>query len=246
MGHRHGNASANRVWTLPDFVSGEIAHVCPERPPVSTPFRVVPIQPYGFALAIRRQSLANRFRTNNHDRADAFSGELSSMIVALDVHYTDTAAHAAAIAFDEWHSDIPIASHTASVECVAEYEPGKFYMRELPALLQVISLIGLDVNTYVIDAYCHLSQDRSPGLGAHLHNALSRKAAIVGVAKHRYRQSEHAVEVFRAESQRPLFVTAIGLEYDVAGQHVRSMAGQFRIPTLLKAVDHLARATAAL
>jgi deoxyribonuclease V len=163
------------------------------------------------------------------------------MIAALDVHYTDTAAHAAAIVFKEWQSEEPIASRTATEEPVAAYEPGKFYRRELSPLLRVITQIGFDVHTYVIDGYCHLSRDLTPGLGAYLHRSLTQPAVIVGVAKNRYRDSEHAVEVFRANSKRPLFVTAIGIEYNVAAQHIQSMAGQFRIPKMLKAADGLAR-----
>lgn len=163
------------------------------------------------------------------------------MIAALDVHYTDTTAHAAAVVFDEWQSDNSLASHAVTEAPVAEYEPGKFYMRELLPLLKVIADLESNVFTYVIDGYCHLSRDFVPGLGAYLYDALPHPAVIVGVAKNRYRDTNHAVEVFRGDSTRPLFVTAIGIDYDVAGRHVRSMAGQFRIPKMLKAVDSLAR-----
>jgi len=78
-------------------------------------------------------------------------------------------------------------------------------------------------------------------LGAYLNKSLAHPAMIVGVAKNRYRKSQHAVAVFRANSKRPLFVTAIGMGYDVAAQHVKSMAGQFRIPAIIKAVDRLSR-----
>lgn len=164
------------------------------------------------------------------------------MIAALDVHYTSTKAHAAAIVFDEWQSDEPLARHTTTEAPVAEYEGGKFYLRELSPLLKVIAQLGSDIDTYVIDGYCHLSRKFVPGLGAYLHASLTHSTIIVGVAKNRYRDSKHAVEVFRANSKRPLFVTAIGIQYRVAGQHVQSMAGQFRIPKMLKAVDSLARA----
>ena len=163
------------------------------------------------------------------------------MIAALDVHYTETKSHAAAVIFDEWYSDEPIATHTATDTNVAEYEPGKFYMRELSPLLKVISQIQGVVDVYVIDGYCHLSHSFAPGLGVYLHDALESPAAIVGVAKNRYRNSDHAVEVFRGGSKRPLFVTSIGMEYGVAAEHIQSMAGEFRIPAMLKAVDRLAR-----
>ncbi|MBK8015145.1 MAG: endonuclease V [Deltaproteobacteria bacterium] len=164
------------------------------------------------------------------------------MIVALDVHYTGSTAHAAAVGFDEWQSDKCIASYTAMESPVAEYEPGKFCVRELSPLLKVIRQIDSNITTYVIDGYCHLSSDLAPGLGAYLHEALAEPTAIVGIAKNRYRQTQHAIEVFRGKSRRPLFVTSIGIEYDVAGRCVQSMTGQFRVPEMLKAVDRLARA----
>jgi hypothetical protein len=81
----------------------------------------------------------------------------------------------------------------------------------------------------------------APGLGQHLYEALDRKAAIIGVAKNRYRDSQHAIEVCRGKSAKPLFVTSIGMTYDVAALHVKSMVGEFRIPSLLKQVDRLCR-----
>lgn len=166
------------------------------------------------------------------------------MIAALDVHYTSTAAHAAAIVFNTWHSTTWVARHTAVESPVGEYEPGKFYLRELPPLLKVIRLLSDEVHTYVIDGYCHLSTDLKPGLGAYLHDSLPHPVTIVGVAKNPYRRSEHAAKVYRASSTRPLFVTAIGMESNAAAQHVQVMAGPYRIPEMLKAVDRLARDTA--
>ncbi len=114
-------------------------------------------------------------------------------------------------------------------------------MRELSPLLEVIRRIDRDVDTYVIDGYCSLSSAGAPGLGVHLDDALERSATIVGVAKSRFRQSRHAVEVLRGRSRRPLFVTAIGIDDQLAGRHVASMAGRFRFPDMLKAADRLSR-----
>jgi deoxyribonuclease V len=163
------------------------------------------------------------------------------MIAALDVYYTATQAHAAALVFADWGSNASIARYTAMESPAAAYEPGKFYLRELSPLLKVIGQIQQDVDTYLIDGYCHLSPNFAPGLGAYLSEALGQTATIVGVAKKRYRQSQHAVEVRRGRSKRPLFVTAIGIGYELAAQHVASMAGRFRIPDMLKAVDRLSR-----
>jgi len=163
------------------------------------------------------------------------------MIAALDVHYSGNTATAAAVVFENWSSNEAIAQYTALESPVAAYEAGQFYMRELSPLLTVIKQIKLPTDTYIIDGYCHLSSDFAPGLGVYLNDALGKSATIVGVAKNRYRDSQHAIEVLRATSKRPLFVTSIGISYEIAAQNVASMAGQYRIPEMLKAVNRLSR-----
>ncbi len=93
----------------------------------------------------------------------------------------------------------------------------------------------------VIDGYVWLGGPDKPGLGAHLYEALGRQTAVVGVAKTRSKGAENACEVFRGNSKRPLFITAAGLSQDCAAEHIRSMHGLYRIPTLLKRVDELCR-----
>ena len=169
------------------------------------------------------------------------------MLTALDVQYTHDgggAAHAAAVVFDSWDSEASAAEYTSVQSPVADYEPGKFYQRELPPLLQVISRIKEPVETIIIDGYCHLSTDGAPGLGAWLAEALPEPVPIVGVAKNPYRGSAHAVSILRADSKRPLYVTAIGIDLHTAADCVADMAGAFRIPTMLKRVDTLAREAA--
>lgn len=163
------------------------------------------------------------------------------MIAALDVYYSSSTATAAAILFEDWRAGEYVAKYKTVEPCLAEYEPGKFFLRELAPLLEVIRQIQEDVDTYVIDGYCHLSADLAPGLGAHLHHALHETASVVGVAKNRYQNSNHAIELCRASSKRPLFITAVGVDYATAANHVASMRGDFRTPTLLKAVDQLSR-----
>ncbi len=163
------------------------------------------------------------------------------MIACLDVYYSGDTANAAAIVFSDWQSDSPVSKYTALVRGIAEYEAGRFYLRELEPLRAVISKIAEPIHTYLIDAYCHLSDDHAPGLGSYLFESLDQKATIVGVAKNRYRDSKHAVELLRGRSIRPLFVTSIGIPYDTAARHVASMIGQDRIPVLIRAADRLSR-----
>jgi len=79
------------------------------------------------------------------------------------------------------------------------------------------------------------------GLGAHLYEALAGKVAVIGVAKTRFAKAGAAVEVVRGRGTRPLFITAVGMSAQKAAEHVRSMHGPNRIPTLLKRVDFLCR-----
>lgn len=163
------------------------------------------------------------------------------MIAALDVHYSDTKASAAAVVFESWDSETPLSTYVVSTQNCGDYLPGQFYLRELQPLLAVISAIRDEITIFVIDGYCHLSAEGERGLGAHLAENLPDESTIVGVAKSRFRGSQHATEVFRGESKRPLFVTAIGLNYHQAANKIASMHGPYRIPTLLKEVDRLSR-----
>jgi deoxyribonuclease V len=163
------------------------------------------------------------------------------MIACFDVQYVANAANAAGIVFRQWGDTATVYQFTVQVTDVGEYRPGKFYERELKPLRALLPLIACSVQCFVIDAYCHLSDDGSPGLGAYLRELLPDDSVVIGVAKNRFRDTRHAVELYRGGSDRPLFITSIGIDYQSAAAHVKSMAGEHRIPTLLKTVDRLAR-----
>lgn len=163
------------------------------------------------------------------------------MIVCFDVHYQDDSAVAAAILFESWQDTEPTRQFTVRVPDIGAYQPGSFYQRELKPLLAAVNQIQEDVDCFVIDAYCHLSEDLSPGLGSYFHEQLSETATVIGVAKNRFRDTTHAIELCRGESQKPLFVKSIGIEYSKAAELIGSMAGEYRIPTLLKSADRLCR-----
>ncbi len=144
---------------------------------------------------------------------------------------------AAALWFRGWSA--------ASAECqaveffaeVADYEPGAFYRRELPCLLGVLSR-GAKADVVIVDGYAWLGGG-APGLGAHLHAAIG--GVVVGVAKTRFASATEAIAVCRGESRAPLFVSAVGMAAEEAAAHVAEMNGPYRVPTLLKQVDALAR-----
>lgn len=161
------------------------------------------------------------------------------MICCLDVDYAATGVTAAGVAFDAWTDDL------AAIEVVlrtrtppAAYEPGAFYLRELPFLQAVLARMPA-LETIIVDGYVWLGADQ-PGLGKHLHDALGAAGTVVGVAKTRYAGAD-AAEVVRGDSAKPLFVTAVGMSVDDAAARVRAMHGAHRIPSLLRRVDALAR-----
>jgi deoxyribonuclease V len=90
-----------------------------------------------------------------------------------------------------------------------------------------------------VDGYVLLGPNR-PGLGARLFEALGNSIPVIGVAK-TYFQGSRAASVRRPGSDRPLFVTAVGVDLGLAAEQIARMHGPFRIPTLLRRVDQLAR-----
>ena len=77
---------------------------------------------------------------------------------------------------------------------VASYQPGEFYLRELPPLRAVLdNLSGLGL--LVAGGYADLDPAGRPGLGAHAHAEFG--IPVTGVAKSRFGTATHAVPVLR-------------------------------------------------
>jgi len=166
--------------------------------------------------------------------------KIDHMIAALDADYTDRGSSAtiAAVVFECWEAEQPVAEHIVEQRDIQPYVPGEFYRRELPGLLAVLNRIEVPLEAILIDGYVWLGD--KPGLGARLWDAVANKTPIVGIAKTRYR-SAGAIEVIRGRSKTPLFVTAAGFDIHEAANNVARMAGSFRLLTMLKRVDQLAR-----
>jgi deoxyribonuclease V len=162
------------------------------------------------------------------------------MLVCLDVSYRDNFACAAGVTFRDWADAKALDEKIVHVDKVEPYQPGQFYRRELPCLLAVLQKLP-PVDTAIIDGYVWLDGESKPGLGAHLYEALNRKVAVIGVAKTKFRGTDRVCEVIRGTSKRPLFVTAVGIQQELAAEHVRSMHGNSRLPTLLARADYLCR-----
>jgi len=162
------------------------------------------------------------------------------VFVAADVHYLAAGgARAAAVVAADVTFGGQLADRTAHVPNVQPYQPGKFYLRELPPLRAVLG--GLEqVRLLVVDGYADLDPAGRPGLGAHAHAEFG--VPVIGVAKTAFRTAAHAVPVLRGEdSTRPLFVTAAGISRQDAADLVRHMAGHHRLPDALRRADALAR-----
>lgn len=163
------------------------------------------------------------------------------MIACLDVDYRENEAVAAAVFIRRWSDGEAARELVHASPAPAPYRPGKFYRRELPPLLSLLGKLNEIPETLVVDGYVWLSENRDPGLGGYLFRALEGKAAVVGVAKNPFRGSSFARKVFRGKSRRPLYVTAAGMDPERAAEGVRTMAGRYRIPFILKKVDSLCR-----
>lgn len=163
------------------------------------------------------------------------------MIAALDVDYGATDAHAACVLFGNWSDEVASREVVETIDTVAPYVPGSFYLRELPCLLAVLGKVAGCYQTVVVDGHVWLGPGETrPGLGAHLYSALGASIPVIGVAKNHF-ASNQAIEVLRGQSKRPLYVTAAGTDPGAAAAAVRAMHGDHRVPTLLRRVDRLAR-----
>jgi len=160
------------------------------------------------------------------------------MIAITDVHYGQRTATAAVVIATAWSAAASHLERTVQAPVPDEYQPGAFYLRELPLLRAVLD--GIDgIAVVVVDGYVWLDGGR-PGLGGHLWHALGETTPVVGVAKSRFAGAA-AIEVRRGTSARPLHVTAAGMDAADAAAQVAAMHGAHRIPTLLQRADHLAR-----
>lgn len=163
------------------------------------------------------------------------------MILATDVQYDGNAAIAAGVLFESWDSDTPHRCLTTSITDIAPYEAGQFYKRELPCILALLKEVNQHVDVIIIDGFVTLGHEQHKGLGMHLYEALDGQIAVVGVAKRSFKNTPKACEVYRGNSEKPLYVTSVGISLEEAILNVRKMHGKHRIPALLKETDQICR-----
>src|SRR2546430_11012537 len=100
----------------------------------------------------------------------SFVMESDPLIVCLDVDYRGTEAFAAGVWFRGWAAATAEAQRVVHIPLVEPYQPGEFYRRELPCLLQVLAS-GPAAEIVIIDGYVWLGAGR-PGLGARLYESI--------------------------------------------------------------------------
>ncbi|WP_330482442.1 endonuclease V [Tumidithrix elongata] len=163
------------------------------------------------------------------------------MKLAVDVHYKGDRATVGGILFENWSDRDPTQELTCAIDSIEDYEPGQFYKRELPCILKLLEVHQLKPACIAIDGFVYLDGFSKPGLGKYLYDALCGEVPIVGVAKTLFRGISPDYAVCRGDSEKPLFVTAIGLPISEAKEVIRTMHGSYRIPSLLKRVDRICR-----
>ena len=165
------------------------------------------------------------------------------MIVTIDVHYKEDYAKTVLLFFENWQSETPTNVITHITKDVLPYEPGSFYKRELPCILNALEETTLEAIEFIIvDGHIYVDNDGKYGLGGHLYEALDKKFPIIGVAKTSFQSNkETVVEILRGESKNPLYVSAIGLEKEVAASQIQNMYGAYRLPHLLKLMDQITK-----
>jgi deoxyribonuclease V len=158
----------------------------------------------------------------------------------LDVKYNKGKATVGCVLVDELCDKIPKAAFTIETDVTAPYMPGQFYIREMPPLIKAVEMSGKELRVLVIDGYVWLDKGK-PGLGAHLYEHFKGRYLVIGIAKRPFTGNRAAIEVFRGESRRPLWVTSMGMDAHVASDIVSKLPGKFRIPSMVKRADQLSK-----
>lgn len=163
------------------------------------------------------------------------------MILAVDVDYRDSEASIAGVTFENWTDDCETGVLRSELLEIEEYVPGQFYRRELPCILKLIEEHKIDPDIIVVDGFVYLDGKTKPGMGMYLYNALDGKIPVVGVAKNPYKGMTQDCELYRGKSQKPLYVTSVGVQLEEAKRNIKSMYGKHRVPDLLKKADQACR-----
>jgi len=161
------------------------------------------------------------------------------MILAFDTYYYNDKARTVCFCFEKFSDDEPKSVYTDIVSGIEEYESGAFYKRELPCIIRLLEKYHLtDIDMIIIDGFVVLDDNNTIGLGGRLFEYLGGSVPVIGVAKRNFsRLEKNKREIYRGKSRNPLYITALGIDLDAAGEHIKNMKGKYRMPTLLKNLD---------
>jgi deoxyribonuclease V len=153
----------------------------------------------------------------------------------VDVHYPDDGgARAALVVADDIRLSRVREEHLAWYATVEPYQPGRFYLRELPPITAVLATTER-LHLLVIDGYVDLDPAGTPGLAP-------TSTRAYRAAHHRRRQDRlprrHPCHGDTPGTRGPPAVRhAAGLPAGRAATPVTAMAGAHRIPDALRRVD---------
>jgi len=163
-------------------------------------------------------------------------------ILAIDVYYRAENAKAVGVIFNLEDAK-PAEVIIEYIEGVGDYVPGEFYKRELPCIKRIFEVVNLDiVEAIIIDGHMYVDNVGNFGLGGYALQLLKNKVPVIGVAKSSfYANKETVAQVFRGKSKNPLYVSAIGMELNIATDLIKNMRGAYRIPDILKELDRITK-----
>lgn len=161
------------------------------------------------------------------------------MLLAIDAYYIENSAKTVGVLFENWQDSLPSQIVIAYKHDVEPYQAGQFYQRELPCIVDLLEQVDLStLSAVIIDGYVYLDNEGKIGLGGYLYQHLKQQIPVIGVAKKPFHDNtKNVAEVLRGKSKQPLYVTAAGLSLTDAAEHIRTMHGQHRMPTLLTLMD---------
>lgn len=133
-----------------------------------------------------------------------------------------------------------VSHYVETIGKVNDYVPGEFYKRELPCLLKVYGKVKEEISLAIVDGYVWLEVGKK-GLGGYFFEALCKKTPVIGVAKTFFKGCRDYIEVYRGQSNRPLFVSSAGIGLAHAAELIKNLKGENRLPEMLKKVDLLTR-----
>lgn len=161
------------------------------------------------------------------------------MKLIIDVSYQDNIAKVVGGFFENWHDEKLLKISEKRVNNVREYISGEFYKRELPCILDFLNDFNLkEIELIIIDGFVFLNDIDKKGLGAYLFESLDKSIPIIGVAKSSFHNNnKNVINILRANSKKPLYISSIGIELLKASDLIKNMFGNYRMPNIIKQID---------